>query len=159
MPENQEKWSERLRQRLDDLHARAHIQERPFTSDKPIVGRLIVFIRETWNSIAARWYVRPMLHQQNLFNQTVTQMAQELLETVRVLQQTQADLASQLEELDQRVIGGDRDITLLARKIAEGEYRLRKWEERASRERTELAHNLSRLEEMLSQGEGEQKAG
>jgi septin family protein len=135
---------EQLMQLLSELQAKAHIRERPFVSDKPIIGRLIVFVREKWNSVAAKWYVRPMMHQQNTFNQAVVQVTQELLEAIRAMH----------DELDQRVINGDRDVTLLARKIAEGEYRLRQWEERAAKERAELAQQLSRLEEMLATREG-----
>ena len=148
LPVEDGQWEQRVR----ELRAKAHVRERPFVSHAPLIGRFIAFFREKWNSIAAKWYVRPMLHQQNIFNQAVVQTIQEMLEA-------QTDLDRYLELVEERIVSSDRDATLLARKIAEGEYRLRKWEERASRERIELAHNLSRLEEMLSQGEGEQKAG
>jgi hypothetical protein len=136
---------EQLNRRLRELWSRAHIKEQPFASDKPIIGRLIVFIREKWNSVAARWYVRPMLHQQNLFNQAATRMIQELLE--------------RSDELDRRVIGSDQDLTLLARKVAEGEYEMRQWDRRVMKERDDLARRLSRLETMLARSPGTEESG
>ncbi len=124
---------ERLRQRLSDLRTMGHVRERPFVSTKPVIGRLIVFVREMWNSVAAKWYVRPMLSQQNIFNQTIAEMI--------------IDLHQRLDEMDQRAISADQDVTLLARKVAEGEYRLRQWETQAVQERADLAKRLSRLEE------------
>lgn len=127
---------EHLAQQLRELQAKAHIREQPFTSDKPIIGRLIVFIRETWNSVSTKWYVRPMLRQQNIFNQAMTQMVHEL--------------HKRLEELDQLVIGSDRDVTLLARKVAEGEYQMRQWKRQATEERIVLARRLTELEKALA---------
>ena len=52
------------------------VSERPFTSNVPVVGPLIVFIRERWNRVAARWYVLKLLQQQNRFNSMVVEMAE-----------------------------------------------------------------------------------
>jgi hypothetical protein len=149
-------WREQLIQRFPELQAMAHIREQPFASDKPIIGRLVVFVRETWNSIATKWYVRPMLRQQITFNVMVAQVTQELMAALQAsheaLQASHEALQALSNELDQRVINGDRDVTLLARKIAEGEYRLRQWDERAARERADLTQRLSRLEGMLAMG-------
>ncbi len=68
--------------------------------------------------------MHPILRQQNTFNQAVVQILQELSETQsEILQRLE-----QLDQLDQRLISMDHDTTLLARKIAEGEYRVRQWE-------------------------------
>jgi hypothetical protein len=140
MPENQDARRERLVQRLRELQARTHIQEQPFASDKPYVGRFIVFLREKWNSVAAKWYVRPLLRQQNLYNQAVTQTIQEFIEM-----QTE-----RLDELEQRVMGGEDDVTLLTRTSAEGEYRAGQWRKQMTQEWADLVGRLSRLEEMLA---------
>lgn len=147
---------EQFEQRLRELQDKAHIKERPFVSHLPIIGRFVAFFRETWNSVATKWYVRPMLHQQNIFNQTVTQVIREYLETQS---DTNSQLRGQLDELDQRAIGGDRDVTLLARKIAEWEYRVRQLECEVSEEQAALTHRLAELEKMVAaahdQGAGE----
>jgi hypothetical protein len=136
-----EKW--------DELQSRATVRERPFVSHLPIIGRFVALFRETWNSVAAKWYVRSILQQQNLFNQTVVQVVQELHDY--------------LDQTEEQIIYSDRDVTMLARKVAEGEYRLRQWEERAARERADLAERLSRFEEMMKtedpQGQAEDDQG
>lgn len=142
MYEDLDKIVDRLEGRLLDLHAKAHVKEQPFTSGAPVLGRLLVLVRETWNSVATKWYVRPMLHQQNLFNQAVLEAVQEILQAQRVLSQ-------RLEEFDQRLVGGDQDLTLVARANAENDYRLRQLGERVKQERAALAERLSRLEALL----------
>ncbi len=54
---------------LEELREKGVVAERPFTSNTPIIGSLIVWLRTAWNNVAARWYVRPLLQQQNAFNQ------------------------------------------------------------------------------------------
>lgn len=44
------------------------LRERPFHSDKPLLGRLIVWFRTLWNNIATRWYVIPLIQQQTAIN-------------------------------------------------------------------------------------------
>lgn len=139
MSENQER-SERLALLLDALHEGAQVREQPFTSDKPIIGRFIVFVREKWNSVAAKWYVRPMVQQQNQFNATVVNALQEM--------------NRRLEQLEEWLIHTDRDATMMARQVAEGEVQFGQWHRQAEEERAELAQQLSRLERMLTEGAG-----
>lgn len=121
MSENKQ---ERLHQLMRELHTRAHVREQPFTSDKPFIGRLLVRFRETWNNVAARWYVRPMVQQQNLFNQTVVQMLRELMELNSQLD----EMNRHLTQVEEWLISGDKDLSTLARQLAESEYRLRQWQ-------------------------------
>ena len=44
------------------------LQEQPFHSDKPLVGRLIVWFRTLWNNVATRWYIIPIMQQQTAIN-------------------------------------------------------------------------------------------
>jgi GT2 family glycosyltransferase len=44
------------------------IQERPFASKSPIIGPAIARFRELWNSVATKWYVHPLIEQQNEIN-------------------------------------------------------------------------------------------
>lgn len=138
LPVEDGQWEQRVR----ELRAKAHVRERPFVSHAPIIGRFIAFFREKWNSIAAKWYVRPMLHQQNIFNQAVVQTIQEMLEA-------QADLDRYLELVEERIVSSDRDATLLARKIAEGEYRARERERQTAEEQAALARHMAELEGTL----------
>lgn len=100
------------------LLAKAEVQERPFTSPTPVAGRLIAWFRAAWNSVSTKWYVRPLLQQQNEFNRLVVQ---------------------QMEEQDARLVEQDRDQVALTRTIAELtaeviqlRRQLELWEERAS---------------------------
>lgn len=56
---------------LAELEAVQVVQERPFTSQVPVLGRLIVAVRSLWNSVATKWYVRPLIQQQTDFNTRV----------------------------------------------------------------------------------------
>lgn len=50
------------------LLEKGRLQEQPFTSSVPVIGPLIVWFRTAWNSVAAKWIMRPVIQQQNEFN-------------------------------------------------------------------------------------------
>jgi len=53
----------------------AQVEERPFASQSPLIGRLIVWLRHVWLNAAARAYLRPLRQRQNQFNrQMLTQL-------------------------------------------------------------------------------------
>jgi archaellum component FlaC len=82
------------------------VVERPFTSDVPIIGPLIVFVRERWNRFAAKWYVLKVQEQQNRFNWLILELAHQV-----------ADIRAGMEDRDRRVQAGmeDRDRRIQAR--------------------------------------------
>lgn len=57
---------------LNHVKRQAYVQERPFTSHIPVLGRFIAWLRQTWNNVSTRPYIWPLLQQQNEFNQLVT---------------------------------------------------------------------------------------
>ena len=59
------------------LLEKASVTERPFVSETAVVGSLIVKFRELWNNVAAKWYIRPLLQQQNEFNQLIARSVYE----------------------------------------------------------------------------------
>lgn len=87
------------------LAAKWQVMERPFTSQTPLVGPLIVRLRRWWNNVSTTWYVRPLVQQQNEFNHLLTQTVDRLAEVD--------------EELSGRLIAADHDQTDLARQVAE----------------------------------------
>lgn len=138
-------WRQRtskIAELLSNLHKNAVVHEQSFSSDKPLLGRFIVWVREKWNSVSTKWYVRPMLFQQNRFNQTVAQLTQELVEAVNSINQ-------RLDQLEERLISTDRDMTLVARKVAEGECRLRQSQQQILADTTDLAQRLAHLHKLL----------
>ncbi len=171
MHEDWDKLAVRLTQRISDLDAQARIEEQPFTSDVPVLGRLITFIRKTWNSVATKWYVRPMLRQQNAFNQAVVLTIREVLQTQHDLDEywyerftaLERRIAADQQRMDQHIatseqritahdqciVANDRDTTLVARAHAESEHRLRQLKKQTEEQKKALTQRLSCLEEML----------
>jgi len=106
---------------MDGIEDRWVVVERPFRSDKLLIGGIIVWFRQLWNSVATQWYVRPLLEQQNEINrQLILELARVREEAsveqtiASALDQEQADLRRQatgallalteeLHELRQRV--------------------------------------------------------
>lgn len=84
------------------LAVKAQVVEQPFHSDVPLFGPLIARLRGLWNSVATKWYVRPLLQQQNDFNLTVVQRMEVVEEYVLEHSSTQ-----------------DRELTRLQRETAE----------------------------------------
>lgn len=80
------------------LIIKSQVAERPFTSETAVIGSLIARFREWWNNISTKWYVRPLLLQQNEFNHLIAQS---------------------IHEHDDWLIGLDREQTALTRSTAE----------------------------------------
>lgn len=103
----------------------AEVVERPFTSPTPLIGPLLARFRSGWNSIATKWYVRPLLAQQNGFNHLVVERFGEQEERFgeqdgRLMaqdrQQTQhshdlAEIIALLIQIGHRVTDLDRRLT------------------------------------------------
>jgi GT2 family glycosyltransferase len=115
------------------------VKERPFTSDKPIIGPLIVRLRELVNWMSTKWYVRALLAQQNSFN-------------FRVLQRL-AELETQVLDFD-----ADRQGTALIRDVGELRAQLVALEQRMSSELSALSTRLERIEALLTASIDEEHA-
>jgi hypothetical protein len=81
---------------LADLEDHQALAEHTFTSDVPLIGRLIVAVRNIWANVAARWVVAPLLQQQTLFN---TQSVRYLYGLERKVQEQSRDIAENIREL------------------------------------------------------------
>lgn len=60
---------------IESIRQKHPVRPQPFRSSVPIIGPLIAGFRRQWNRVAAEWFVRPLLAQQNAINT-------ELIETV-----------------------------------------------------------------------------
>lgn len=81
-PEAQARFQSRLSQVLvDELLALWEIPEPTFTSQVPVLGPLIVVFRRMWNSVATKWFVRPMMRQQVQFNGAVVRALSAAFQT------------------------------------------------------------------------------
>ncbi|MFN8474677.1 MAG: glycosyltransferase family 2 protein [Anaerolineae bacterium] len=76
----------------------ATLRPQPFESHAPVVGPLIVWVRTLWNSVATKWYVQPLVDQQNRFNaataEALRQIAAGQARDERVLQSQAAVLTT-----------------------------------------------------------------
>ena len=111
----------------DWLEEKAEIKERPFRSEMAVVGPLIARFREMWNSVATKWYVRPLLQQQNRFNHLVVE---------------------RLYDHDRRLIEQDREQTARDHDLAEMSAKLT----RANRRLASLEAEVERLQAKLDRG-------
>ena len=113
------------RLRLSDrMEEKWQIQERPFVSHMPLIGPLIVRLREAWNRISTKWYVLPLIHQQNELNWLVMRRFREL--------DGFDEVQSLAQELDERVLVDDREAMELAREMGELTYAVVRMEKRLS---------------------------
>ena len=118
----------------EQLLAKSQVAAKPFTSAVPIVGPLIVWFRTAWNSISTRWYVAPLLQQQNSFNALVVSELHRLAteqQRIRMEQEAQLDELQQVaKEISDRLNVSDRDAATLAYDLGKLTYAVLSLEEK-----------------------------
>lgn len=107
----------------------ARLQPQPFFSGIPLFGRVIVWVRSAWNSVSTRWYIEPLIRQQNEFNQGTVYEFQALRNDLEMLRQelqvlafTQQQHRTMLDEISERVIVSDREIVTLTHDLGKVTY-------------------------------------
>ena len=75
------------------------VQELPFESPTPVIGRLVVAFRTAWNNVACKWHVRKLLIQQNAYNLDVLQALQSLAALAQRQEERIAALEAELAAL------------------------------------------------------------
>lgn len=118
---------------LAELARRAHIEERPFTSTTPLIGPLLARLRAAWASVAARWYVRQLTHQQNQFNQALLQRLREDVETLREVTAVYTTQDNELTGLSRQQVELQIQLARAAELIDDLEERLQRLEQGARR--------------------------
>ena len=93
--------TDEARIKLVELTSKEYIQEPIPLSPRPVLGKWIVFMRKAFFHVFMKWYMRPILEQQNAFNQSAGRLIQDLL-------QGQEKLARQLREMDARLTALER---------------------------------------------------
>jgi hypothetical protein len=88
---------------LAQLNARWAVHEVPFVSRTPVLGPLVVAVRNFWNWMSTKWYVRAILQQQVGFNAAVVRALSESTAAHQALaaetRQLQAICQQQQEEI------------------------------------------------------------
>jgi hypothetical protein len=88
--------TDEARFKLAELTSKEFIQEPMAVSPRPVIGRALVFVRKAVFHLFFKWYMRPVLEQQNAFNQTAARLVQDLV-------QAQERLARQVREMEARL--------------------------------------------------------
>ena len=88
--------TDEARFKLVELTAKEFVQEPMAISPRPVIGRALVFFRKAMFHLIFKWYMRPVLEQQNAFNQTASRLVSDLV-------QSQERLARQLREMEARL--------------------------------------------------------
>jgi hypothetical protein len=148
---------EQIRARyLSGLEASQVVQERPFTSQVPVLGRLVVAVRSLWNSVATKWYVLPLIQQQTDFNiravgylRILQDQIDHMAELGRGLEQLGRSLEHQSRmsgwlssRVDQLEIGGNEQGRLLQGQLRDAAQSIR--------ELTVLAEQVATLKAQLA---------
>ena len=89
--------SEEAQHKLLELKTREYVQEPLCVSPRPVVGRLVVFARKAVFHLFQKWFSRPVLEQQNLYNQTVARLLEELLKSQEATERRLRELEARLE--------------------------------------------------------------
>lgn len=104
------------------LQQRACLTPRPLASTTPVIGRAIAWFRNTWNSVSTRWYVAPLVQQQNEFNQGVVSELYTLKEELHTLIIAQQEMRELLDEISSRLIASDRDVVAVTHDLGKVTY-------------------------------------
>jgi O-antigen chain-terminating methyltransferase len=88
---------------LAQLNKAWMIHEQPFVSHVPVVGPLIVAVRNFWNWMSTKWYVGAVIQQQSNFNALTVQAVREIRAEYQALAQ-EADRLRELSDEQQKEI-------------------------------------------------------
>lgn len=95
---------ETLRDRVTDLESKMLLKEQPFVSHAPVIGPLIIRVRYLWNWMSTKWYLLPLIEQQNRYNMAVTQTMRETLTTMEGLLAQVQDLQVRHSQLQEKTL-------------------------------------------------------
>lgn len=95
--------SDAARQGLLALRQREFVAEPVPFSHRASLGRAIVFVRKAFYHLFLKWLVRPVLEQQNGFNQAASRLLQELVEAAERNERERRELAARVAELERRL--------------------------------------------------------
>ncbi len=92
-------WHEQLAALSARLNACRTLQEPAAASRLPIVGRPLAAIRRALHHFFSSWYDRPLLEQQNRFNEEIVRSVDELTNLLKRLQEEQARAKEEIDGL------------------------------------------------------------
>lgn len=126
-----------LHPRVSSLRRYQHLVEPQFTSSLPTIGPVLVRVRRAWNWMSTKWYVRPIVEQQNAFNETVVDAIAELGDALKdqVAENRQAlrDIGGKLNTWEGSAVQSERAVVGFMRDLALLEARFQRIEDRLDR--------------------------
>jgi hypothetical protein len=75
------------------------VQEAPFTSSVPLLGKIIARFRTLWNNVSTTWFVRAIRQQQNEVNRVLVRRLEMQGQIMRDLDRDQTRLTTQMAEI------------------------------------------------------------
>jgi hypothetical protein len=98
-----------------DSSQRWSVSEVGFTSEKPVVGPLLVRFRTLWNQISTRWYVLPIIQQVNVILEQIYRRIRDISEWLAAMDREQTRLRRSLAEAQLRIAHLERRLGALER--------------------------------------------
>jgi hypothetical protein len=89
-----------LREHVADLESKMLLRERPFVSRVVLIGPVIAWVRSLWNWMSTKWYVLPLIRQQNEFNMAVAQTLREIVASLESLTNLTRDVQMRVADLE-----------------------------------------------------------
>jgi hypothetical protein len=99
---------EEARNGLLALKQREYVQEPVAFSHRPGLGKLIVLARKAFYKLFLKWFTRPVLEQQNGFNQAAARLIEDLVESQERTAREARQLAARVEALERRLDEGEQ---------------------------------------------------
>ena len=90
------------------LKAREYVQEPVAFSHRPGLRRAIVLARKAFYKLFLKWFMRPVLEQQNGFNQAAARLIEDLVEAQERNARELRQLSGRIEALERRLEEKDR---------------------------------------------------
>ena len=88
---------------LLELKTQEYVREPVPLSHRPRLGRLIVLARKAFFKLVLKWFFRPVIEQQNAYNQAASRLIEELVEVQERTARELRQVSARLEALEQRV--------------------------------------------------------
>jgi hypothetical protein len=112
--------------RVAEIQRRKAVAEIPLTSRIPAAGALVVWTRRAWAWLATVWYVRPLVQQQNVVNELVSDVLTRLamlernlsVEGAENMWRSRASIESSLET-ERLFMQVSKDLARLERRVRE----------------------------------------
>lgn len=94
---------EETRSGLLALKTQEYVREPVPFSHRARLGRLIVFSRKAVFHLFLKWFIRPVLEQQNGFNQAASRLIEDLVESQERMGRELRELSARVEALEERL--------------------------------------------------------